>query len=972
MRYNMQSLDGGGSDAGPVVLDPPPVVSFGPFRLDPLQRLLLEGDKPVRLGSRALDILIALTERPGELVGKEELMARVWPNTFVDIANLTVHISALRRALSDGRAGNRYLINIPGRGYRFVAPVTLVRDPVSRATPALSTTQQHNLPVCLTRLIGRADIVGTLAAQLAVNRLLTIVGPGGMGKTSVALAVAEELIANYRHGIWLIDLAPLGDPRLVPSALASALGLEIRSENPLSAVIAMLREKQMLLVLDSCEHVIEAAAALAVGVLRGAPGVRVLATSREPLRVEGEHVHRLCALQTPPATRTFSAAEALNFPAVELFVERAAATMNEFELTDAEAGIVGDICRQLDGIPLAIEFAAARIDGHGVQGLADRLDDRMRLLTSGRRSALPRHHTMSAALDWSHGLLTAAERKVLRRVAIFAGGFTLRAAGTVTADATHPDREIFENVTALVAKSLISADFTAAEPRLRLLETTRAYALAKLAESGETEMLGRRHAEYYRDLLESADHEAASEARGASFATEIDNIRASLAWAFAPGGDESIGVALAAAAAPMWLEMSLLTECQRWSEKAVGKLDTVAGEARREMVLQAAFGISLIFTRGMTDEAHLALTRAAGLAENLGDTDYQLRILHGLWLFEFRVADFESSLAIARRFAAVAAGACDPVAAATADRMLGTSLHVLGDQSGAKIHLVRALAPHSSASQRAHIVRFDVDQRAFALSVLANVLWLQGFPDQAVHTGQLCIEEATASGHPVSLCLALKWGGGAVSLRTGDLTAAERSIEDLIDHAQEFSLDTDYACGLGLQGQLSAKRGDVVNAVRLLRAALDGMREVRFHVLYSEFLTDLANVLAMAGDITEGLATVEEALGRAERIGEAWLVPEILRLKAQILLVQDRSHAAEAENCLLRSLDLAREQQALSWELRSATSLVLLRRDQGHVGEARDRLMSVYGRFTEGFGTADLVVAKRILDDTIPWSPALS
>jgi hypothetical protein len=351
----------------------------------------------------------------------------------------------------------------------------------------------------------------------------------------------------------------------------------------------------------------------------------------------------------------------------------------------------------LDGIPLAIEFAAARVDAYGVQGLAERLDDRMRLLTSGRRTALPRHHTMRAALDWSYGLLTEAEQKVLRRIAIFAGGFTLHAAGAVTTDAMHPESEIFEKVTALVAKSLISADFSETEPRLRLLEITRAYALLKLVESGESEMLGRRHAEYYCDLLETEAGD--SEARLASFGTEIDNIRAGLAWAFAARGDELIGVALAAAAAPLWLEMSLLTECRRWTEEALANLDSVAAEARQEMVLRAAFGISLIFTSGMTDEAHLALMRSAELAESLGDTDYQLRVLQGLWFYKFRVADFENSLAIARRCQVVAAGMLDPVATATADRMIGTSMHFLGDQAGARAHLERALACHTLASR---------------------------------------------------------------------------------------------------------------------------------------------------------------------------------------------------------------------------------------------------------------------------------
>jgi predicted ATPase len=431
-------------------------------------------------------------------------MARVWPNTFVEAANLTVHVAAVRRALRDGRAGNRYLLNIPGRGYRFVAPVNLVQTPMAAAAKILPTRHEHNLPLRLTRLIGRTDIVNTLVTQLSSNRLLTIVGPGGIGKTSVALAVAEELMANYEHGVWLIDLAPLEDPRMVPSALASVLGFEIRSKNPLPAVIAMLREKRMLLVLDNCEHVILAVAELAASVLREAPGVRILATSREPLRIEGEHLHRLSPLESPPAAKQLSAAEALSFSSIQLFVECAEASMNKFKLTNAEAPIVGEICRTLDGIPLAIEFAAARLDTYGVQGVADHISDRFLLLTSGRRTALPRHQTMKAVLDWSYGLLTEAEQKVLQRAAIFTGSFTMHAASAVIADESLAESEVFENLSTLVAKSLISSDLNEAEPRMRLLETTRAYALSKLMESGEGETLGQRYTEYNRDFLEYA------------------------------------------------------------------------------------------------------------------------------------------------------------------------------------------------------------------------------------------------------------------------------------------------------------------------------------------------------------------------------------------------------------------------------------------------------------------------------------
>jgi DNA-binding winged helix-turn-helix (wHTH) protein len=408
--------DGVSTAADRVAARPERALAFGPFRLLSARRLLLQDDQPVRLGSRALEILIALVERPGELVTKAELMARAWPSTFVEEGNLKVQVAGLRRALGDSRGSDRYLVTVPGHGYRFVAPVTLIDEslPAQRATVA-----EARLPAPVTHLIDRAEIVGAVTAELPRRRCITIVGPGGIGKTTVALAVARGLEA-HGHGAALVDLAQVVDPRLVPSALADALGTKIGPEHSIRGSVAALQGKPVLLVLDNCEHVIEAAAALAVEVLNGAPGVQILATSREPLRVEGEHVHRLSPLESPPPSAGLTAAAALGFPAVQLFVERAASILGEFELDDEDAPVVAQICRKLDGVPLAIEFAAARLDAFGVRGVAAHLDDRLQLLTGGRRPALPRHRSLRANLDWGHDLLRAPERVVLRRVAILA------------------------------------------------------------------------------------------------------------------------------------------------------------------------------------------------------------------------------------------------------------------------------------------------------------------------------------------------------------------------------------------------------------------------------------------------------------------------------------------------------------------------------------------------------------------------
>jgi predicted ATPase len=462
------------------------VIAFGPFRLFVAQRLLLEGDRPARLGNRAFDILTALIERAGEIVGKQELIARVWQKTFVEEANLKIQVSALRRALGDGQGGRRFVATIPGRGYSFVARVRFVEPPQAPMPAPTTHLEAHNLPHAVTRMIGREEAMAALASRLSSERIATIVGPGGIGKTTVALAVAERLIASYEDGVWLVDLAPLRDPRLVPSAVATVLGLGIRTENPLPSLIAGLRDKRLLLVLDTCEYVIDAVAGLAMAVLDSAPRVNILLTSRERLKVAGEGEYRLGPLSNPQPSPKLTAAEASAFPAVQLFVERVSAIIEDFALTDTSAQAVVEICRRLDGLPLAIEFAAPHVADIGVEGLAARLDDRLPLLGVRGRKKTPRHRTMRAVIDWSYSLLSADEQRFFRAIGIFNGGLTAEAAAAVVVSSNSIDR-----LADLVSKSLVVADVSGASLRFRLLDTTRAFAIDKLCASGERERIAR-------------------------------------------------------------------------------------------------------------------------------------------------------------------------------------------------------------------------------------------------------------------------------------------------------------------------------------------------------------------------------------------------------------------------------------------------------------------------------------------------
>jgi len=747
------------------------------------------------------------------------------------------------------------------------------------------------------------------------------------------------------------------------NAVAAAVGIEVNPEDPLVSLVGALRDKRMLIVLDNCAHVVDAVATLVVAILRSAPGVHILATSREPLRVEGEHVHRLGPLENPPASARLDAAAAMRFPAIQLFVGQAAASIGEFELRDEDASIVGEICRKLDGIPLAIEFAAARVGVLGVRGLAARLDDRLRVLTNGRRTALGHHRTMRAALDWSYDLLTASEQTIFLRLAIFAGGFTLAAAAAVADDASHSGDEVVDLVLELAAKSLVAADVDDAEPRFRLLETTRAYALEKLAESGERETMARRHAAYYGNLFEASAQDLADpDDMSAALALEIDNLRAALAWAFGPDGDLSVGVHLAADSVPLWISMSLLAECHGWKVKAIRSLDEAAMRGtQQEMVLQAALGISLPFAKGITTEAHEALSRALELAERLGDAEYQLRIIHSFWVYHMRLGEVRTTLALARRAEAVAVSIADPVATETVDRMVGISLHSAGEHGPARARLERLLRMPPPASRRSYIRRFGFDQRVIARYVLAQILWVQGFPDQAVQAGRTAVEEARGLQHPVTLCGALAWAGAALSLRIGDLSAAQAFSEELVDYAERNSLADYHAYGLAVQAILWLRSGSSDAGIEQIRGALNRWRASKWHIYLT--MDDFAEAVANAGHVEEISAIVDETLERAERNEELWAFPEALRLKGELLLSQEKPDAGLAEEYFARSLDLARAQGALSWELRTAMSIARLRRNEGRRAEVRDLLRAAYARFTEGFETSDLKRAKQLLDE---------
>jgi predicted ATPase/DNA-binding winged helix-turn-helix (wHTH) protein len=926
-----------------------PVYANGAWEIDLARRELRLRGTPVPLGGRAFDIIETLVLAAGMLVTKEDLMTQVWPGAAIEDNTLQVHISTVRRAFGADRA---MLATSFGRGYRllgeWVELAAGARNGLTQGiTEAISPDAGRltNIPQATSELIGRTDITRDLCNLLAVHRVVTLTGPGGIGKTTLALEAARTLLPGFQGEIWLVELMALADPGLVPSAVAAVLGLQPGGGPPSAASVAhAIGRRKLLLVLDNCEHLIDAAARLAEMIVQTCPNASILATSREVLRIDGEWVFRVPPLDVPAADNA-EPNDVLSRGAVQLFIARTRMRNQDFAALDSDMAVIANICRRLEGIPLAIEFAAARAAVLGLHEVAGRLDDRFDLLTDGRRTALPRHRTLRAMLDWSYELLPASEQHILRRLAVFPGGFTLDAAAAVMASGGA--LSVVDGVANLVAKSLVTLDHGTAHERWRLLDTVRAYAQEKLAQTGDAGDAAQRQASFFLDLLTgpSADRETDRIDR------EIDNIRAALDWAFSPAGDGQIGAGLTAACVSVWTRLSLLGECRARVETALSALD--ASEVpRTEMILRAALGMALTYTSGPVDATKPNWQRVLDIADALGDIEYQLRSIYGLWLYEILICAYREARSLAEQFLRIAATVSGAPDVPTADRMMAMVLHYTGDQSGARTRAERSLAAPLPADRSMHTIRYGVDQRVGTLVQLARTLWVQGFPDQAMDAAEAALHEANAVGHANSVCLALADGACIVAMLSGDLGTAARFAALLSEHADRHALGVWRTYSRALRGRLLIEANPLGGAA-LLRSALADLRGTPSDIRFQLYLVWLTEVLGAAGQDADALAAIDEALERAERTGERWYLPELLRLRGELLL---RSNAS-AEGLFARSLELAREQDALSWELRVSMSRVRMApEDQA----AKSALADTLARFNEGFDTADLRAAVRL------------
>jgi predicted ATPase/DNA-binding winged helix-turn-helix (wHTH) protein len=933
---------------------------FGPFELSIGERVLLRDGQTLSLGGRALDILIYLVERPGQVIAKQELMDHVWPDVTVEEGSIRVHVAAIRKALGDGQFGNRYIANIRGRGYSFVGTVV----PIAGSTESRNDKfeQQGRLPVRPIMMIGRETVVSEVSDKLRSERFVTLLGPGGIGKTTIALAVGRAVAEEFGGEVHLVDLESLTDPRHVAGAAATPLGLALKSKDPGLELVDLVRSRKLLIILDSCEHVIEAVALIAEQLYQETEQVYLLATSRELLKVEGEHCCRVLPLDFPTDGSEQTAHAVLQYPAVQLFIRCMAARAGSVVLTDEEAPFVAEMCRRLDGMPLAIELAAGQVAVLGIKNTVARLVSQLELLRLSHRTAVPRHRTLKAALDWSYDLLSDPERTVFRRIAPFVGHFTLEGARYVAGElgAGTSTGEIFDAIAGLVEKSLIATRIDEAQAHYRLLDTTRAYALEKLEEHGEFDPISLRHAKYVTQLLESQRERLSALPRAervAAYSRQLGNARSALEWSFGSHGNDEIATRLAVASTQLFMELSLLAEWQGWAEQAIARLKGRHRSSSHEMEISAS--LPSMNADGSNPDARPASSGAFDVALLRQDLAHEFRLLSGLFLYSSWTTDIHRALDIAARSQEVALKVQDSDDMAFAETMLGAAHHLAGNHPVAQGHFEAGLR-HSASGSRLRAGHYMFHHTTLSLAGMARSLLYRGVLDQSLDYAKLAVEEGEKSGNPATLCRSLILIL-PVYLVLEDWQRSEQYIAQLSEISAAHALKPLHAIATGLRGRWLLLQNNVRDGVQLLKRTSEELGAQRHEMLNMDFVSDLGAGLAASGLHKEALTLVANALDVQKRGGKFLFVPALMRVKGLILASRSVEDYFEAEESLLSAVDWAKRQSATLFELKAATDLAELLLKQDRASEAYKHLSAVLDRMPAGIAFPDHMRALQIL-----------
>lgn len=862
-------------------------------------------------------------------------------------------VSRLNAVLAACSVDAGYVAHFHREGFALLLPRAEAGQP-----PGLQGLQ--GLPVRLSTIIACDDIGARIRARLLQHRLVSIVGAGGMGKTTIACRVAAGLAGQFADGICFVDLAPLADPRLLANVLAQALGIAAAPGAALASLAAFLREKQLLIVMDSCEHLVAAAADLAEQLLRAAPRLSLLVTSREPLLATGEWLYRLGAMRLPPKTGTLNAARALAFPAVQLLVERARERQPGFVLDDAGAALAGALCHRLDGIPLAIELAAARLEHLGLAHLSEQLGQYLLNAVSGRRSAAARHRTLGAMIDWSFDLLPPREQQALLKLSVFRGEFTLAAADSLLSEATLDGAAIGDGadcVLELLSKSLVSQRAEGSLHRYRLFDTTRAYAAAKLDAVSRRGLL-ERHARFLCALLAQAEDDWLVMGRLdwlSTYKIWIDDIRVALGWTFGRADDQAdapaqpdlaLGNALVIASFPLGHQASLTAEFGEY----VGHAMSLAPRSSDTATLLYSQLYALICNvNAAIDPEHSGLAAAARTADMAAEGNplarYRTSLATSMWAADFIPGNFPAAGVRADITRLHADNRGDRMGALVARRMQAQSLHFLGRQAEARSHAEHVLA---NAWRRIPLVcsPSQVDVRVSMRAIIARIAWIGGRPAEALEVASEALRHAGAD-TAVALAQALAISSIPLALWSGDIARARQLVQRLSSHAGAYSLHMWMAWAAFYVDVMRATAESPDAGASAARLCVPAARQLE--LMPRDHMVTFSTAL---------LAT--DCIERVAHGTVGWCAAEMQRALGERHLREGR--IVEATSRFEQALATARSQGALAWELRAATSLAGLWARQARGGPARALLEPLLGLFTDGAPSADLQRARLLLD----------
>jgi predicted ATPase/DNA-binding winged helix-turn-helix (wHTH) protein len=931
-------------------------ISFGPYLLFPTRRSLERDGTPVHIGDKALDLLLTLIETPGNILTKTELAERVWRREWIEDVNLRVAVGSLRKLLGPTPDGGEYVVNVVGRGYAFSTAVAVESWPGARVESRpmrvrAESTAAGRLPPLLNPVIGRQREIRMITDLLAVHRLMTLVGPGGIGKTTVAIACASQR-AELEDGVCFVDFGPIRDPALVSARIAEGLGAEQTVADPFDYIVGHLAPRRQLLILDNCEHVADAAAAICEDILRHAPRVKIIATSREPLRIAAEVIVRLEGLRYPEDGGELTVEEVMSFAAVQLFVDRVQAVSPEFVLTESLAPVAAEICRRVDGIALAIQLAAGRVPAFGVIGVAARLSDQFRLLSQGQRTALPRHQTLEATFDWSFELLSTAEKALLARIAVFAQTFTVEGAAEIAGWPPIAPAEVASIIGDLVSKSLVIFIGDADGSTYRLLETARVFAQARLAAAGEGREMTERHARFVVGRCK-AFHQAAVRAND-NAATRIakdvlDDLRSILERSIQTT-DRTVATETMRAAIPLLMHLGLAYEVSAWIERILA-IETDQPDCLALMLsLGGAFHLSVAQTSAQVK----LYSDAYALACELDDVTGQLQATWGLMVTAWSARQPRESLAAAERFHAVATRSGRPEDAIMSRCMIAASQFALGEFAVAEDHLRFVLAHYPPERRAVDIQQYLFDHRAVALRFLAWIEWLSGRVADGLATAERAIAEA--GDHLPSLFLVLTHCSGPIAIEGAHWEMAARYIDQLYRRCGHHPRWRLWADTLNDILAIHADRSQA--ALQRLDAFLgegEGFQLLTHHPWY--FLQLVKGHMAF-GHRERARALLGRLLAHGEGARDGWLGAELTALEACLASDHDAQRACAGYQQAIR---IARGQGAALIELGAAVGL--LRCARGGIGrrDAKALVHDAFSRMSEQLGEAGDGEARSLL-----------